>query len=333
MKRRVLTLAAIAPVIAAPMWMMAAEDAGLQTPIERPDRPTATATYQTAALAVRPTPRTELPASPELLELPTLGDSVDQPNGLGTAGAVPPTVAPEDAAEAANRATLTRQIALLQAAATKLRRIDGYTAEMLKQERVDGELRDAERANLKLRHAPFSVYMKWTEGDAGREVLYVEGEHEGDMLVHPGGWRGRFLSTLSVDPRGSLAMSESRHPVTEAGLMNLVEKHLQHKIEDLDAGDVEATIREVEFDGKPARELAVTYGDRERNPVYHRAILLLDVASGLPVASYNHGWTSIDRDGDEATLVERYEYRSIDTQTALGDADFDRGNRRYGFKR
>ena len=315
MKRRLLTIAAVAPVLAAPVLMTADEPAASAKTVAV----AGTAPIRTAAISVTPTPRTTLPADAAELDLPQLDASGSL---AGDAEQVDPTVA-----------TLREHIALLETARDTLAGIDCYTAELTKQERVDGELKPAETTKLKLRHAPFSVYMKWTVGDRGREVLYIDGENDNEMLVHPGGWKGRFLPTMSIDPAGSLAMSQSRHSVAEAGLRNLVAKHLEHRHKDLTASGVTAATREIDFEGEPSIELSVSYADPAANAVYSRTVLILDAASGLPVASRNYGWTALDLDGDDARLIERYEYRELASDAELCDADFDRTNRRYMLRR
>ena len=310
MKRRLLTLAALTPVIVAPVLMTAAEQPAPEADLEL------TAPLQLASRSTIVTPATSLPADPTDLDIPNLDD-------LEVA---------DQAAEAPHVATLRDHISRLEASLTKLSTIDSYTAKLLKQERVDGVLNPAEVTQIKVRHEAFSVYMKWSVGDRGREVLYVDGEHENQMLVHPGGWKGRFLPTLSVDPHGSLASSQSRHAITEAGLKNLLIKHLEHRELDLHGEGITASTTAATFDDRPVTQLEVSYSDQKHNPVYSRTVLMIDDELGLPVASMNFGWTAIDRDGDEATLIERYEYRDLDTATKLSSADFDRGNKAYNFR-
>ena len=61
---------------------------------------------------------------------------------------------------------------------------------------------DREMTELKIRHTPFSVYMKWHEGtDIGREVLFIEGQLDDKLLVSP----GNVLPTVKLDPYGDLA--------------------------------------------------------------------------------------------------------------------------------
>ena len=310
MKRRLLAIAVASPIVAAPVLMTAAErgDQIEATPVSE-SQSVRTAALDTSLVV---TPATHRPLDASELELPTLDEGAAD-------------------RDAATDQTLLEHIALLETAAAKIERIAGYTAELTKQERLDGVLGSPEVTELKVRHDAFSVYMRWTKGDRGREVLYSEGAYDDEMLVHPGGWKGRFLPTLSVDPNGSLALGQSRHAITEAGLKNLVGRHLEQRRVDLGLEGVTASTAATTFDGRPATELTVSYAEEGSNE-YQRTVLLFDDGTGLPVASRNYGWTAIDREGDEATLVERYEYRNIDIDAELTATDFDRANRSYNFR-
>jgi hypothetical protein len=79
----------------------------------------------------------------------------------------------------------------------------------------DDDVQDLQTIQLKLRHKPYGVYMKWLEGgDVGRELLFAEGQYDDKMQVRLGG-RKAVLPVMKLDPNGSLAMKESRHPVLE----------------------------------------------------------------------------------------------------------------------
>ena len=85
--------------------------------------------------------------------------------------------------------TLTGRMALLmnqlllEKGCRLLDTVPDYTATFSKQEYVGGSLSDNQVINLKCRHQPFSVYMKWVVGDKGQELLYVDGENDQKMLV------------------------------------------------------------------------------------------------------------------------------------------------------
>ena len=51
------------------------------------------------------------------------------------------------------------------------------TAVFQKQERIDGALQPVNVMELKVRHRPLSVYMKWQQPDAGQEVIWRDGAY------------------------------------------------------------------------------------------------------------------------------------------------------------
>ena len=55
----------------------------------------------------------------------------------------------------------------------------------------------------------------------GREVLFVDGANNNEMMVLEAGWK-RNLGKMNLDPNGMVAMRGQKHPITEVGIRNLV---------------------------------------------------------------------------------------------------------------
>ena len=109
---------------------------------------------------------------------------------------------------------------ILQDGARFLENVDTYTTVFRKRERINGDLSGMQTIEMKVRHEPsFSIYMKWKNGDAGRQVLFNEEYEDRKMVVKLGGLRGRLLPAIKLEPNSATAMSESRYPITEAGLL------------------------------------------------------------------------------------------------------------------
>ena len=86
------------------------------------------------------------------------------------------------------------KIQLIEKGLDFLGKTPDYTAQFVKQELVRGDLLDEQEMEIKVRHQPFSIYLKWVTGEAGREVLYVDGQNNGRMTAHGGGWKSRAAS-------------------------------------------------------------------------------------------------------------------------------------------
>jgi hypothetical protein len=228
-------------------------------------------------------------------------------------------------------------VTMLQRGCEKFEHISDYTATLYKQERINGELLDGETMSMKLRHQPFSVYMKWLDGDKGRQLIYVDGQNEGNLLVQLGGVKGRLLGTLSINPTGSQAMAESRYPITGAGLLHLAKKIVEYRQQDLERGTgVHCEMYDnQELNGRPCYMFVTTYDAREFNDQYRKAVCYIDKELSMPICVRNYTW-GVDVNPekiDEETLIEFYSYSDIQIEQELADADFDRANESYRMRR
>lgn len=223
--------------------------------------------------------------------------------------------------------------ALLERGCGSFSRIPDYTANMLKQERIDGALGACQVIDVKIRHEPFSVYMKWNEGDRGRQLIYVDGQNEGNMLVQPGGIRGRLTGVLSLDPTGSLAMSDSRYSITKAGLLELARTVLSYQKHDLEAktGFNCQLFDHQEFEGRPCYLYLIEYDSPKNNEIYRKSMVYVDKELSLPICVKNYTW-GVDVDPekiDEETLIEFYAYTDLKFEQQLTAGDFDKHNADY----
>jgi hypothetical protein len=246
------------------------------------------------------------------------------------------TGAPLSPAELA-RQTLERKLAQLKAGIAFLRKTPDYTAQFMKQELVGGELSDEQEISLKVRHEPFSVYLKWNTGDRGREVLYVDGENDGEMLVRAGRGLKAKLGTLSLAPDGTLAMSEARYPITKAGLLELaliIEEAHEVDLKTSNFSRCEQ-LADQEFDGRKCWCYYIEYADAQGSPQYRKSVTLIDQEWSVPVYIKNYAWPTPDlatadpEAMDEATLIEYYTYSEVRFRQQLANSDFDRENEEY----
>ncbi len=243
-----------------------------------------------------------------------------------------------EAADNSPLAPLHQKLARLAAGRKFLEQVPDYTATFCKQELVDGELLEEASIQFKCRHQPFSVYLRWDSGDEGRELIYVDGANDGEMIVHGGGWKKR-LPALSISPNSSLAMAESRYPITKVGLLELIKT-----IQDVHAADLEkqnisrcAQLADQEFEGRMCSVFQVEYRDAASSPVYRKSLVMLDKEWNVPVYTRNFGWPDAHQqlaaeELDEATLIEFYTYSGIQFRQQLASNDFDRGNEDYSFR-
>jgi len=229
--------------------------------------------------------------------------------------------------------------ALLQDARAHLQTIPDYYATFVRQERVGKQLLNRETTELKVRHSPFSVYMKWHEGsDIGRELLFIEGQNNNRLIVSP----GTILPTVKLDPTGEMAMEASRYPVTESGILNLVEKILSYCERDLKLGEGVGCqfLPEQKFDGRLCHVIRTDYTCAEVDAEYRTSLIYLDKESFIPLCIKNYGWP--DRCGapssagdqlTDVTLLEFYAFTGLSYHVRLPEGEFDHANSQYRFRR
>src|SRR5207249_6036142 len=101
------------------------------------------------------------------------------------------------------------------------REVAGYSAILLKRERVAGKLQHLEKIEINFREHPFSVHMNWLEGGSGllppQKVLYVKGENDGYLLARGRGPIAGFI-VVSKDPHGTEARSTGRYTIDQFGI-------------------------------------------------------------------------------------------------------------------
>ncbi len=213
-----------------------------------------------------------------------------------------------------------------------LEKTSDYSAQFRRQERIDGELLDTQAMNLKVRHTPFSLYMKWTEGDKGRQLIFAEGQNDDKVLIQIGGVAGRLTGALAMDPDDPRVRAESRYPATCAGLLALTKIILSHHDKDLKrATGVTSEMRDGEsFDNRPCFLTTLVYDSPTINADYYKSLILIDKELSVPVCVRNYTWVQGQAPAkeDEDSLIEHYSYTGLEINTQLTDNDFTKSKYR-----
>jgi hypothetical protein len=222
---------------------------------------------------------------------------------------------------------------MLLAARRRLGAVPGYTAKLHKQERINGKLGSQQLLAMKVRHRPFAVYFKFLSPSPGREVVYAEGLHDNKMIAHGTGMARLLVPRLAVPPDHPLALAENRHPVTEAGLVNLTEKLIGFREMDLKDNDARTLLdRTTGPDGREWLRSVHIHAHRKPGRPFARSEVLYDPESRFPLQISNFDWPSAD-DSGELLLAERYRYEDLDLDVSLTSLDFDPANPAYAFHR
>lgn len=235
---------------------------------------------------------------------------------------------------------LTKKIDLLKKGIAFLQATPDYTAQFTKRELVNGELLDEQTMAIKVRHEPFSIYLKWLDYDAGREVMYVDGVNDGKMIVHSGtGWKSR-LPAILMEPDSTLALQEARYPVTRAGMLALADTIVSFNQKDLEAKTYAHChhLEDQMVGDRSCHCFVLEYKDRTANSDYRKSMTLIDKEWGIPLYIKNFGWPTDDvklpeEELDELTLLEHYVYSDVKFRAALTQLDFDHANEDYRLSR
>lgn len=269
-----------------------------------------------------------------ILRVSLNSEAAGKPNDTGSADRVAANTAPAAAPHPLDPALLFAE--------EKLRHLEqnihDYQAVMIKQERIGGTLMPAEYMNIKVRNRrqrpnggqPFSIYLRFLRPNAvkGREVIYVEGRNDGNLVAHEGGVLGMIRVNLA--PTGTLAMRGQRYPITDAGIENLVRKLIERGERDRQTGQCQVDF----FENAKVMDRVCTMiqvkHDVEKEPLdFHIGRIYIDDEHQVPIRYEAYLWPSPGE--KDLPLLESYTYAKLKINVGLTDKDFDPSNKDYEF--
>jgi hypothetical protein len=210
--------------------------------------------------------------------------------------------------------------------------VKDYTATLVKRERVNGQLGNPEYIYTKVRHEPFSVYMYFLKPDdvAGREVIYVHGANNGNMLAHEAKGAARLLGTVELNPTSAIAMRGNRYPITEVGVQNLTKRLIDVAENDRQFGECDVRMEESKINDRQCTMLQVVHPVPRKNFLFHVARVFMDDELKMPIRYESYDWP--EQAGGTPVLIEEYTYLKMSVNNGLTDADFDPKNPKYNFR-
>lgn len=211
----------------------------------------------------------------------------------------------------------------------KVERLDGYEGTFFKRE-VVGKSLVSQRMQIKVRHKPFSIYLKFVEPHAGREVIYVDGKNNGKLLAHEAGLFTSLVGVMELAPTDSLVMSENRHPITEAGIANALKMLIDQWEKESKYGEIEVKYyKDAKVGNSTCRIIETIHPTPRKQFDNHKTRLWVDTKTGLPVRFQKFGFPR--KRSKEAPILEEYTFVDLKTDVKLSNIDFDRTNPRYKF--
>lgn len=242
--------------------------------------------------------------------------------------------ATENGTQAQEASSQTREhplrpaIRIARGSLEKLQSVRDYEAVLTKRERINGELQH-EVMRIKFREEPFSVYLKFGGENAGREVLYVEGRNQNNILAHEGSGLKALVGTVSLAPTSPEVLAASRHSITDIGLRNMLRMIIERWEDEADYGEVEVQYyHNARLGERACLVVECTHPRPRRQFRFHMTRLFIDKETQLPVRVENYGFPMA---GAMAPLEEEYTYSELRTNVGLTGTDFDRNNPSYAF--
>ena len=212
-------------------------------------------------------------------------------------------------------------------------KIHDYSATLAKRERIGGKLLPYEYMYLKLRQKPFSVYMYFLgpEDLKGQEVLYCEGQNNGNMMAHGVGLKNSVFGTVPLKPDGPIAMRNERYPLTELGILNMTRRLVEVGEQDKKYGECQVKFYEnAKINGRVCTCIEVIHPVPRRNFLFHLARVFVDKELNLPIRYESFDWPK--EVGGPPELMEEYTYLNLKLNNGFTDADFDVKNPKYKFR-
>ncbi|MEZ6057300.1 MAG: DUF1571 domain-containing protein [Planctomycetaceae bacterium] len=249
-------------------------------------------------------------------------EAVAQPTGTTSEqGRSPVNVAPEH--------PLVPAISMARESLSKLQGVRDYDCQFIKREMLGNQLQ-THAMYMRCRQEPFSLYLKFGEPHAGREVMYVAGRNNNKLFAHEGSGVAALVGTMSLALNDPKITAENRHPLNEAGLHKMLELLIAQWENEAKYGEIEVQHYPEARIGKTAvRVIESMHPQPRRQFPYHITRLYLSVETGLPVRLENYAWPQ--RSGTSPILVEEYTYARVRPNLGLTEQQFDTRNPEYGF--
>jgi len=192
--------------------------------------------------------------------------------------------------------------------------VQDFTVTLLKQERINGKLQKQETISVKFKDEPFSVYMQWLE-NAGKidKLLYVEGQNDNQMVVHPSGLLS-WIKSVKRSPQDEQVRKTSRRTCDQFGFYRSMESilsvyELAKKNQELQTVYVGQTT----VLGRPCVSIERLLPPHAEFP-YARLVMDFDAEYALPISIASYDW--------QGNLLSQYQFQDLKLNVGLTASAF-----------
>jgi outer membrane lipoprotein-sorting protein len=193
-------------------------------------------------------------------------------------------------------------------------RVLDYVCVYEKEERA---ISNGEKQTIRLSfRKPLDVRLEWLneQGKIDQTAVYRQGFNDGKVLACQSGLLGALAGKLRFDPNEALALSDSRHPITEVGLGKIIERALKDSANSHIGSHF---VGEETLDGRPSYKFEFTAtGDEAVGGLEaaRRALIWVDRELKLPV--------KIELYDAAKTLLERHWFKQLSINQKFSDKTF-----------
>ena len=247
---------------------------------------------------------------------------------VGMLGIAGQSIFADESASKATEHPLVPALAHARSCMENVQKLSGYESKFTKTE-VVGKQTISQTIRIKVRHEPFSVYMHFEDTHAGREVIFVEGRNNNNLLVHEAGFAS-LIGTLELAPTSSQAMAENRYPITKAGIQQMMEAVIEQWEAETKYGETEVKyFEDAKIGNMKCRVIESSHPQPRKQFTFHMTRVWIDEKSGLPVRVQQFGFPA--KSGAKPPVIEDYTFADIKAEVRLTDRDFDTKNPSYNY--
>ncbi len=215
------------------------------------------------------------------------------------------------------------------------RTVQDFTCRLVKRERIGGFLQEQHFVDMQVREAtyvdgrieqPLSIYLHFLapKSVGGRNVLYVEGQNDGKMLVRNGGKHFDYV-LVKLDPNGETAREETLVPVTDIGFNRLLGKMIEvlerHQLCDPSGDNSHAEqIAGAKINQRACTVIRITHPRPMEGLEFHTANVFVDDELHVPVRVDYSDWPKTP--GRPAPLIAEYTYTELRLNVKLPNSTF-----------
>jgi len=202
--------------------------------------------------------------------------------------------------------------------------VSDYTCLLIKRERIDTMMGPDSIMHMKFRKEPFSVGLRWQEPQnlTGQEAYFVSGKNDNKLRVKGAGTLGLF-GFVSLDPNDARVKANSKHPITEAGIGNLISRYEKAWEQERTWGLSKVHISEYDYNKRRCLRVETSHPLKpDERFLYYRTVLYFDKDTKLPIRVECYDWPTEpgDTKGVQAEMVS---FAHLKLNVGLDDDTFN----------